>query len=314
MKNMKIANQLTDLIGKTPLLKLGRYIEKRNLAAEIVVKMESFNPGGSIKDRAALAMIERAEQEGRLKPGMTILEPTSGNTGVGLAMVGAAKGYPVITVMPETMSVERRKLIQAYGAKIVLTPGAKGMQGTLDEVKRMTESSAEYFVPNQFANPANAEMHEQTTAEEIWADTEGQVDVFVAGVGSGGTITGVGHVLKERNPQVHVVAVEPEKSPLLSEGQAGPHKIQGIGANFVPDLLDTAIYDEVVTVSEEAAFAAAAALAAEEGVLAGISSGAALAAATEIAKRPEWAGKRIVVILPDTGERYLSMSVFPAEV
>ncbi len=195
-----------------------------------------------------------------------------------------------------------------------MTPGAKGMQGTLDEVKRMTESSAEYFVPNQFANPANAEMHEQTTAEEIWADTEGQVDVFVAGVGSGGTITGVGHVLKERNPQVHVVAVEPEKSPLLSEGQAGPHKIQGIGANFVPDLLDTAIYDEVVTVSEEAAFAAAAALAAEEGVLAGISSGAALAAATEIAKRPEWAGKRIVVILPDTGERYLSMSVFPAEV
>ena len=303
---MKIAQKVTELIGNTPLLRLTRWEKKFDLAAKVVAKLEYFNPSGSAKDRAALSMIEDAEARGLLKPGSVIVEPTSGNTGIALAAIAAAKGYRAICVMPDTMSVERR----AYGAEIVLTPGAKGMKGTLEKTEELQKTLPNVFVPGQFDNPANPAAHERTTGPEIWRDTEGTVDIFVAGFGTGGTVSGVGRYLKSRKPTVRIVAMEPAASPLITEGHAGPHAIQGIGANFVPKNLDKSAVDEFVTVTNEEALAATKDIAKTEGVLVGISSGAALAAATQLARKPENAGKTIVVLLPDTGERYLSMPVF----
>jgi cysteine synthase A len=307
---MTVYQSITELVGRTPLLALGKYGAANNLSATIIAKLEYFNPAGSVKDRIALAMIEDAESRGALKPGAVIIEPTSGNTGIGLAAVAAAKGYRAIFTMPETMSVERRQLLKAYGAEIVLTPGAAGMKGAIARAGELAREIPGGFIPGQFVNPANPKAHFEHTGPEIWADTEGRVDIFVAGVGTGGTVSGVGNYLKNRNPDIRVVAVEPASSPVLSAGKAGPHKIQGIGAGFVPDTLDTSVYDEVFPVENEAAFAAAKSLGRIEGFLVGISSGAALHAATEIAKRPENAGKRIVVLLPDGGDRYLSTPLF----
>lgn len=306
----RIAESLTELIGKTPLLELSNYEKKNGLKAKVVAKLEYFNPAGSVKDRIALAMIDDAERRGALKPGSVIIEPTSGNTGIGLASVAAARGYRIILTMPETMSVERRVLMKAYGAEIVLTEGAKGMKGAIAKAEELAAETPGSFIPGQFTNPANPAIHRATTGPEIWRDTDGKVDIFVAGAGTGGTVTGVGEYLKGRNPNVKVVVVEPADSPALSEGRSGPHKIQGIGAGFVPAVLNTRVYDEIITVKNEDAFAAARALAREEGLLVGISSGAAVWAAAELAKRPENAGKTIVVILPDTGERYLSTALF----
>ena len=302
-----IHQNITELVGNTPLVRI------RNLnkgAAEVVVKVEYFNTGGSVKDRIALAMIEAAEQAGVLKPGGTLIEPTSGNTGVGLALIAAVKGYKLILTMPDTMSIERRKLVAAYGAELVLTPGKDGMKGAIAKANELHVATPNSLIPQQFENVANPEKHYQTTGQEILRDTDGKVDVFVAGVGTGGTITGVGRAIKEKNPAAKVYAVEPDTSPVLSEGHAGPHKIQGIGAGFVPKTLDTSIYDGVIPVSAENAGATARAAAKEEGLLVGISSGAALYAALELAKKPEFAGKRIVARLPDTGERYLSTWLF----
>ena len=298
------------LIGKTPLLEL-THIEKNDaLSARVLAKLEYFNPAGSVKDRIAKAMIDDAEQKGLLKPGSVIIEPTSGNTGIGLASVAAARGYRIIIVMPETMSVERRQLMRAYGAELVLTEGANGMKGAIAKADELAREIPDSFIPGQFVNPANPAAHLQTTGPEIWADTDGKVDIFVAGVGTGGTITGVGAYLKSRNPAVKVVAVEPASSPVLSKGTAGSHKIQGIGAGFVPDVLDTKVYDEIIPVENDDAFATGKRIGREEGVLVGISSGAALFAAIQLAKRPENAGKTIVALLPDTGDRYLSTPLF----
>ena len=306
----KIYKNLSDLVGKTPLLEISNYSNAKDLKAKVVAKLEYFNPAGSVKDRIAKAMIEDAEKKGLLKSDSVIIEPTSGNTGIGIASVGTAKGYKVIIVMPETMSVERRTLIKAYGAEIVLTEGAKGMKGAIAKAEELAAETPNSFIPGQFINPANPEIHKKTTGPEIFEDTEGKVDIFVAGIGTGGTITGVGEFLKSKNPNVKIVAVEPADSPVLSEGKAGPHKIQGIGAGFVPDVLNTKVYDEIITVKNEEAFATARELSKSEGLLVGISSGAATFAATELAKRPENAGKTIVVLLPDTGERYLSVGLF----
>ena len=298
------------LIGKTPLLEL-THIEKNDaLSARVLAKLEYFNPAGSVKDRIAKAMIDDAEQKGLLKPGSVIIEPTSGNTGIGLASVAAARGYRIIIVMPDTISVERRQLMRAYGAELVLTEGAKGMKGAIAKADELAREIPDSFIPGQFVNPATPEAHLKTTGPEIWADTDGKVDIFVAGVGTGGTITGVGAYLKSRNPAVKVVAVEPASSPVLSKGTAGSHKIQGIGAGFVPDVLDTKIYDEIIPVENDDAFATGKRIGREEGVLVGISSGAALFAAIQLAKRPENAGKTIVALLPDTGDRYLSTPLF----
>lgn len=307
---MSVKKSVTELIGGTPLLELVNYENANNLSAHIVAKLEYFNPAGSVKDRVANAMIADAEAKGVLKPGATIIEPTSGNTGIGLAAVGTAKGYHVILTMPETMSIERRKLVSAYGAEVVLTSGAAGMKGAIAKAEELEQSIDGAVILGQFVNPANPKVHFDTTGPEIWNDTEGKVDILVAGVGTGGTITGAGQYLKSKNPDVKVVAVEPATSPVLSKGTAGPHKIQGIGAGFVPDTLDTAVYDEIVAVENENAFEAGRAIAKNEGILVGISSGAAVYAATELAKRPENAGKTIVAILPDTGERYLSTALF----
>ncbi len=307
---MPVYKSVTELVGKTPLLELTNYENKYNLKAKILAKLEYFNPAGSVKDRIAKAMIEDAEKSGKLKAGATIIEPTSGNTGIGLAAIAAAKGYKVILTMPETMSVERRSLIKAYGAQIVLTEGAKGMKGAIAKAEELKDEIEGSIIIGQFVNPANPAAHFATTGPEIWEDTEGKVDIFVAGVGTGGTVTGVGQYLKGKNPDVKVVAVEPATSAVLSTGVAGAHKIQGIGAGFVPDVLDTKVYDEIITVENEAAFATGKELGRVEGFLVGISSGAALWAATELAKRPENAGKNIVVVLPDTGDRYLSTPLF----
>ncbi len=305
-----IAKKLTELIGQTPLLQLNKFSKAMGLMTPIIAKVEFFNPGGSVKDRIALAMIEDAEAQGLLKPGATIIEPTSGNTGVGLALVSAVKGYHLILTMPETMSIERRNLLKAYGAEIVLTEGAKGMKGAIAKAQELASQTPHSFIPSQFTNTANPAAHRRTTGPEIWEDTDGKVDIFVAGVGTGGTLTGVGEYLKERNPDVKIVAVEPSGSPVLYKGTAGPHKIQGIGAGFVPDTLNTAVYDEIITVDNEDAFETGRALARHDGLLVGISSGAAVYAATELAKRPENKGKIIVALLPDTGERYLSTPMF----
>ena len=298
------------LIGKTPLLELTHIEQDAGLNARLLVKLEYFNPAGSVKDRIAKAMLDEAEASGRLKPGSTIIEPTSGNTGIGLASVAAARGYRIIITMPETMSVERRQLMRAYGAELVLTEGGKGMKGAIAKAEELAQEISDSFIPGQFVNPANPAAHRSTTGPEIWADTGGEVDIFVAGVGTGGTITGVGQYIKEQNPAVKIVAVEPKDSPVLSEGRSGAHKIQGIGAGFVPEVLDTAVYDEIIPVSNEDAFAAGRLISRKEGVLVGISSGAALHAAIELAKRPENAGKTIVALLPDTGGRYLSTPLF----
>ena len=307
---MRVYRKITDLIGGTPLLELTNYEKANELNAKIYAKLEYFNPAGSVKDRIAKAMLDDAEEKGLLKPGAVIIEPTSGNTGVGLASVAASRGYKVILTMPETMSVERRNLLKAYGAKLVLTEGAKGMPGAIAKAKELAEQTPNSYIPSQFTNPANPAVHLKTTGPEIWADTDGKVDIFVAGVGTGGTLSGVGAYLKSQNPNVKVVAVEPATSPVLSGGKAGPHKIQGIGAGFVPDTLNTDIYDEILPVQNEDAFATGRALARSEGVLVGISSGAAVFAAAQLAKRPENAGKVIVALLPDTGERYLSTPMF----
>ena len=307
---MKIYEKITDLIGGTPLLRLGNYAAKRELEADLYAKLEYFNPAGSVKDRIARAMLDDAERSGKLAPGAVIIEPTSGNTGIGLASVAAARGYRLILTMPETMSVERRNLLKAYGAELVLTEGAKGMKGAIEKAKELAEQTPNSFIPGQFENPANPAIHRATTGPEIWEDTDGQVDIFVAGVGTGGTITGVGEFLKSKNPQIRVVAEEPATTQVLSKGVSGPHKIQGIGAGFVPEILNTDVYDEIIAVESEAAFATGKAIAREEGVLVGISSGAAVYAATELARRPENFGKRIVVLLPDTGDRYLSTPLF----
>ena len=298
------------LIGNTPLLELTHIEQDADLQAKILAKLEYFNPAGSVKDRIAKAMIDDAEAAGKLKPGSVIIEPTSGNTGIGLASVAAARGYRIIIVMPETMSVERRQIMKAYGAELVLTDGAKGMKGAIAKADELAKEIPNSFVPGQFINPANPEAHRRTTGPEIWRDTDGKVDIFVAGVGTGGTITGTGSYLKAQNPAVKVVAVEPATSPVLSKGTAGAHKIQGIGAGFVPDVLDTKVYDEIITVSNEDAFATGKLVGHKEGVLVGISSGAAVWAAIELAKRPENKGKNIVVLLPDTGDRYLSTPLF----
>ncbi|PLX66577.1 MAG: cysteine synthase A [Denitrovibrio sp.] len=305
---MRIAEDLTQLIGRTPLLKLRKI--STDTDAEIVAKLESFNPGGSVKDRISLAMIEAAEQAGLIREGTVVIEPTSGNTGIGLAFVCAVKGHRLILVMPDTMSVERRALLKAYGAELVLTPGAEGMKGAIKKAEELSEKFRDSFVPHQFNNPANPAVHIKTTAEEIWADTDGNIDIFVSGVGTGGTISGTGKVLKSRNPNVKIVAVEPAESPVLSGGTHSPHKIQGIGAGFIPKIYDSSVVDEIVQVKSEDAFASAAALAKDEGVLAGISSGAVFHAVKVIASRDENKGKRIVVLFPDTGERYLSTGVF----
>ena len=298
------------LIGKTPLLELTHIEKEEKLEARLLAKLEYFNPAGSVKDRIAMAMIDDAESRGLLDPDTVIIEPTSGNTGIGLASVAAARGYRIIIVMPETMSVERRQLMRAYGAELVLTEGAKGMKGAIAKAEELAKELPKAFIPGQFVNPANPAVHKATTGPEIWADTDGKVDIFVAGVGTGGTITGVGTYLKEQDPAVRVVAVEPASSPVLSKGTAGSHKIQGIGAGFVPDVLDTAVYDEIIPVENEAAFAAGRRVGRSEGVLVGISSGAAVWAAIELAKRPENKGKTIVALLPDTGDRYLSTPLF----
>ncbi|NBH78459.1 cysteine synthase A [Clostridiaceae bacterium] len=306
----KIYRSASELIGRTPLLELTGYERKNNLKATILAKLEYFNPAGSVKDRIALAMIDDAEKSGKLTPGSVIIEPTSGNTGIGLASVAAARGYRLILTMPETMSIERRNLLKAYGAELVLTDGSRGMKGAVEKADELAAELPGSFIPGQFTNPANPAMHRATTGPEIWDDTDGSVDIFVAGVGTGGTLTGVGQYLKGKNPAVKVIAVEPASSPLLSGGKAGQHKIQGIGANFVPEVLDTSIYDEVIPVLNEDAFAAGRALGRSDGILTGISSGAALWAAAELARRPENAGKVIVVLLPDTGDRYLSTPLF----
>ncbi len=308
MANIK--ENVSQLIGGTPLLNASRFAKAEGVDAEIVVKLELFNPAGSVKDRVAKAMIEDAESKGILKPGSTIIEPTSGNTGIGLASVGVSKGYTVILTMPETMSVERRNLLKAFGAKVVLTEGAKGMKGAIEKADELSKEIDNAVILGQFVNPANPKAHYDTTGPEIWNDTDGKVDIFISGVGTGGTVSGTGVYLKEKNPNVKVVAVEPETSPVLSEGKSGPHKIQGIGAGFVPDTLDTKVYDEIIKVPNEGAFQKGAAFARSEGILVGISSGAALYAAVELAKRPENKGKRIVALLPDTGERYLSTPLF----
>ena len=306
----KVYNSVTELIGGTPLLKANNFIKANDLKANVFVKLEYFNPAGSVKDRIAKAMIEQAEKDGKLKPGATIIEPTSGNTGIGLASVAAARGYKAILTMPETMSVERRNLLKAYGAKIVLTDGSKGMKGAIAKAEELAKETPNSFIPEQFANPANPAAHEATTGPEINNDLDGKVDAFIAGVGTGGTLSGVGHYLKKQNKDIRVVAVEPATSPVLSKGQAGPHKIQGIGAGFVPETLDTKAYDEVIAVANEDAFKYGRQFSHVEGVLIGISSGAALAAAIELAKRPEFEGKNIVALLPDTGDRYLSTELF----
>ncbi|MGB8454828.1 MAG: cysteine synthase A [Anaerocolumna sp.] len=306
----KIAKSLTDLIGRTPLLELTNFGKANEVTAKIVAKLEYFNPAGSVKDRIAKAMIDDAEEKGMLKPGATIIEPTSGNTGIGLASVAAARGYKIILTMPETMSVERRNLLKAYGAELVLTEGAKGMNGAIAKADELAKETPDSFIPGQFVNSANPEVHRKTTGPEIWEDTDGKVDIFVAGIGTGGTITGVGEFLKSKNPEVKIIAVEPSASPVLSKGTPGPHKIQGIGAGFIPKVLNTQVYDEIIAVDNEDAFAAGKAIAKYEGLLVGISSGAATWAATQLAKRPENAGKTIVVLLPDTGERYLSTPLF----
>ena len=309
---MTVYSKITDLVGNTPLVEVRRFSESRGLKARVLAKLEYFNPAGSVKDRIALAMVEDAERRGLLKPGSVIIEPTSGNTGIGLASVAASRGYRAIFTMPETMSIERRKLLKAYGAEIVLTEGAKGMKGAIAKATELAQSIPDSFIPGQFVNPANPAAHFATTGPEIWRDTEGSVDIFVAGVGTGGTLTGTGKFLKSKNPAVKVVAVEPKGSPVLSEGHAGPHGIQGIGAGFVPDVLDTKVYDEVIPVTNEDAFATGRDVARKEGFLVGISSGAALWAAAELAARPENAGKTIVVLLPDTGDRYLSTALYEA--
>ncbi|NLZ45873.1 MAG: cysteine synthase A [Clostridiales bacterium] len=306
----KIYKNITELIGRTPLIELKRVEEKLGLKAKIVAKLEYFNPAGSVKDRISKAMVEDAEAKGILKEGSVIIEPTSGNTGIGLASVGRAKGYKVILTMPETMSIERRNLLKAYGAELVLTEGARGMKGAIAKADELAQEIENGVILGQFVNPANPAIHAATTGPEIWEDTDGNVDVFIAGVGTGGTVTGVGGYLKEKNPNVKIVAVEPVGSPVLSQGVSGAHKIQGIGAGFVPEVLDTKIYDEVFPVENEDAFEKGRLIAAEEGILVGISSGAALHAAIEIAKRPEFEGKTIVALLPDTGERYLSTALF----
>ena len=305
-----IYQSVTELIGRTPLLAAKSFAKAHELSANIVVKLEYFNPAGSVKDRIAIAMIEQAEREGKIAPGATLIEPTSGNTGIGIASVAAARGYHAILTMPETMSVERRNLLKAYGAEIVLTEGAQGMKGAIARAEELQKEIPNSFIPSQFENPANPAVHERTTGPEIWADTAGNIDAFVAGVGTGGTVSGVGRYLKSKNSAIHVVAVEPTDSPVLSGGKPGPHKIQGIGAGFIPTTLDTTVYDEIIQVKNEDAFAYGREFARREGALVGISSGAALAAAAEIARRPEFAGKTIVVLLPDGGDRYLSTDLF----
>lgn len=307
---MKVYKKITDLIGHTPLLELENIEKADGLDAKIYAKLEYFNPAGSVKDRIAKAMLDDAEEKGILKPDSVIIEPTSGNTGIGLAAAAASRGYRIIIVMPETMSIERRNLMKAYGAELVLTEGSKGMKGAIAKAEELAKEYPDSFIPSQFTNPANPAVHTATTGVEIWEDTDGTVDIFVAGVGTGGTVSGTGKYLKSKNPNVKIVAVEPKSSPVLSEGKAGPHKIQGIGAGFVPQTLDTGIYDEIITVENEEAFAAGRKIARTEGVLVGISSGAALHAAEVLAKRPENKDKTIVVLLPDTGERYLSTAMF----
>ena len=305
-----IYQSVTELIGHTPLLAAKRFAKAHDLPANIVAKLEYFNPAGSVKDRIAIAMIEQAEKDGKIAPGATLIEPTSGNTGIGIAAVAAARGYHAILTMPETMSVERRNLLKAYGAEIVLTEGAQGMKGAIARAEQLQKEIPNAFIPSQFENAANPSAHERTTGPEIWADTDGKVDAFIAGVGTGGTVSGVGRYLKSKNPSIHVVAVEPVDSPVLSGGKPGPHKIQGIGAGFIPTTLDTQVYDEVIQVKNEDAFAYGREFARREGALVGISSGAVLAAAAELARRPDFAGKTIVVLLPDGGDRYLSTDLF----
>lgn len=309
----KIVKQLTDLVGNTPLLELSNFNADKNLPARLIGKLEYFNPAGSVKDRVALAMIENAEASGMLKPGATIIEPTSGNTGVGLAFVSAIKGYKLILTMPETMSLERRNLLKAYGAQLVLTSGAGGMQASIDKAKELRDSIPGSVILQQFENPSNPRIHSKTTAEEIWRDTDGKVDIFVAGVGTGGTVSGVGETLKKHNPKVKIVGVEPDESPVLSGGKAGPHKIQGIGANFIPKTFNASVVDEIIRVPSDSAILTGRELAQKEGLLVGISSGAAVFAAVQLAKRPENAGKTIVALLPDTGERYLSSVLYAFE-
>ena len=305
-----IYNSVTELIGGTPLLKANNFIKANDLKANLLVKLEYFNPAGPVKDRIAKAMIEQAEKDGKLTKDSVIIEPTSGNTGIGLASVAAARGYKAVLTMPETMSVERRNLLKAYGAQIVLTDGSKGMKGAIDKAEELAKTTPHAFIPAQFTNQANPAAHEATTGPEIWNDADGKVDAFVAGVGTGGTLTGVARYLKKQKQDIHVVAVEPATSPVLSKGQAGPHKIQGIGAGFVPDTLDTKVYDEVIAIANEDSFQYGRQFSHSEGILVGISSGAALAAAVQLAKRPEYEGKNIVVLLPDTGDRYLSTELF----
>ncbi len=307
---MRVYKNVSDLVGKTPLVELVNYKEEFNLSATILGKMEYFNPAGSVKDRVAKAMIEDAEEKGLINKNTVIIEPTSGNTGIGLAAIAASRGYKIILTMPETMSVERRNLLRAYGAELVLTDGTKGMKGAIEKANQLAEEIENSFVPSQFSNFSNVEMHKSTTGPEIWEDTDGTIDIFVAGIGTGGTITGVGEYLKSKNPNIKIVGVEPKDSPVLSGGNPGPHKIQGIGAGFIPDILNVAIYDEIIQVENESAFENGRILAQKEGILVGISSGAALYAAKELAKREENKGKTIVVMLPDTGERYLSTPMF----